>query len=288
MHRLRSDKISASMMASDLSIIKDSPRPNRRNGKQQACEPCRIAKLRCDHTSPVCARCQRRGLKSSCSYHPSPMTGRVSVIDMPKSPRRFSKQRELSASNEIVRKLEVSQGVDDHYGIFFSNAEQLTKVHAGFLGPTSYSAIFSEHQANFGVDLDDWSDLSSDAFRLPEMPEHSSPSRRLSFTNLGVRALKQLPSEKMCELLITRFFVCVDFMSLHEPTIRYAHKSFWSTYGDSLKEPRQVEKLLEISRELCQNGKSLLVASRTATPYEWWACFTGHQYRWEMVGKSFC
>lgn len=28
--------------------------PRRRNGKQQACEPCRKAKIACDHSLPVC------------------------------------------------------------------------------------------------------------------------------------------------------------------------------------------------------------------------------------------
>ncbi|KAE9367110.1 hypothetical protein N431DRAFT_83075 [Stipitochalara longipes BDJ] len=47
---------------------------HRRNGKAASCEPCRKAKIRCDHQRPVCGRCQRRGLTARCSYHPAPLT----------------------------------------------------------------------------------------------------------------------------------------------------------------------------------------------------------------------
>jgi hypothetical protein len=46
----------------------------RRNGKKQACEPCRKGKLACDHGSPFCGRCTRRKTTSRCIYHPAPMT----------------------------------------------------------------------------------------------------------------------------------------------------------------------------------------------------------------------
>lgn len=46
---------------------------NRRNGKAASCEPCRKAKIRCDHQKP-CSRCQHRGLANRCIYHPAPLT----------------------------------------------------------------------------------------------------------------------------------------------------------------------------------------------------------------------
>jgi hypothetical protein len=42
--------------------------PRRRNGKQQACEPCRKAKIACDHVLPVCERCRRRKVVEKCVY----------------------------------------------------------------------------------------------------------------------------------------------------------------------------------------------------------------------------
>lgn len=46
----------------------------RRNGKLQACEPCRRGKLRCDHMMPTCGRCAKRGKPDQCLYHPAPLT----------------------------------------------------------------------------------------------------------------------------------------------------------------------------------------------------------------------
>ncbi|KAL2851156.1 hypothetical protein BJY01DRAFT_232975 [Aspergillus pseudoustus] len=46
----------------------------RRNGKPTSCEPCRLAKVRCNHATPVCARCQARGISDRCFYHPAPLT----------------------------------------------------------------------------------------------------------------------------------------------------------------------------------------------------------------------
>jgi hypothetical protein len=46
----------------------------RRNGKLQACEPCRKGKLRCDHFAPFCGRCVKLGKADKCVYHPAPLT----------------------------------------------------------------------------------------------------------------------------------------------------------------------------------------------------------------------
>jgi hypothetical protein len=45
----------------------------RRNGTRSSCEPCRKAKVKCDHHSPCCQRCEARGIGASCVYHPAPL-----------------------------------------------------------------------------------------------------------------------------------------------------------------------------------------------------------------------
>ncbi|WPG99931.1 Hypothetical protein R9X50_00275400 [Acrodontium crateriforme] len=46
---------------------------SRRNGTVPSCEPCRKAKVRCDHEKP-CRRCTRRGETDECLYHPAPLS----------------------------------------------------------------------------------------------------------------------------------------------------------------------------------------------------------------------
>ncbi|KAL6711531.1 hypothetical protein ACN47E_004465 [Coniothyrium glycines] len=55
----------------------------RRNGKLQACEPCRKGKLRCDHMMPTCGRCARRSKAEQCVYHPAPLTKATSIPTPP-------------------------------------------------------------------------------------------------------------------------------------------------------------------------------------------------------------
>lgn len=40
----------------------------RPNGRMQACDPCRLRKVACDHQQPVCRRCVSRGQEDECVY----------------------------------------------------------------------------------------------------------------------------------------------------------------------------------------------------------------------------
>ncbi|KAF6818327.1 fungal specific transcription factor [Colletotrichum sojae] len=44
------------------------PRLFRKNGRPQACEPCRKRKVACDHTQPVCNRCRKSKNPEACEY----------------------------------------------------------------------------------------------------------------------------------------------------------------------------------------------------------------------------
>lgn len=57
----------------------------RRNGKLQACEPCRKGKLRCDHYLPHCGRCIKLGKTDKCIYHPAPLSKTVSKRNTPQT-----------------------------------------------------------------------------------------------------------------------------------------------------------------------------------------------------------
>ncbi|KAJ5933483.1 hypothetical protein N7454_005812 [Penicillium verhagenii] len=85
----------------------------RRNGKPRSCEPCRLAKVRCDHTSPTCRRCDERGMgnmvktneeirrskrtdQKQCFYHPAPLTRQ-------RRQQKFKSPVELPASLSFPR-----------------------------------------------------------------------------------------------------------------------------------------------------------------------------------------
>lgn len=62
-----------------------------RNGRLQACEPCRKRKLACDHMIPVCSRCQKREQTSDCVYLSAPPTNNLRGIGA-RSRTRLSSQ----------------------------------------------------------------------------------------------------------------------------------------------------------------------------------------------------
>ena len=259
--------------------------PKRRNGKQQACEPCRKSKQRCDHTTPICTRCKRRRVASECRYEPSP-----TKISSPKpnpSPAR-SIIKKVPKSNPTV---DLHQ--PDSYEIFVAGSPYVQKCPNGYLGPTAYSAIFLEHQGKLDLGhLDPCRSYSkgSDDARVCEHSHHFSVPHSVhchtpngTAIRLGMDLLKAMPSQEICERLIERYAVFEDLVS-HKPTIKIAHQSWWETHGVCLSEPRDLDKLSVVSEELCRNAWSLLETELPNNQREWIASCQGHSFRWELFG----
>jgi len=102
----------------------------RRNGQLSSCEPCRTSKLRCDHTSPVCGRCQRRGLR--CTYHPAPLTRPFSGLPSKRKPLALHKSSRPGNINGLRNDCDTW-------------TQKKASVSApGFLGQTSYSDVFTD------------------------------------------------------------------------------------------------------------------------------------------------
>ena len=123
----------------------ESTMPRRRNGKQQACEPCRKSKQRCDHTMPVCHRCKRRRVPSECKYEPWPIeisTKRYTVSGVPSNTDGVPRS---DAAVNLRR--------PDGYEIFAAGSTYVQKRPNGYLGPTAYSAIFLKQQGKLDMRL---------------------------------------------------------------------------------------------------------------------------------------
>ncbi|KAK3166840.1 hypothetical protein OEA41_009965 [Lepraria neglecta] len=244
--------------------------PKRLNGKQQACEPCRKSKQRCDHTTPICTRCKRRRVASECRYEPSPI--KISSPKPNPSPAR-STIKKVPKSNPTV---DLHQ--PDSYEIFAAGSPYVQKCPNGYLGPTAYSAIFLEHQGKLDLGLLDpcrsYSKGNDDA-RVCEHSHHVSVPHSVhchtpngAAIRLGMDLLKAMPGQEICERLIERYAVFEDLVS-HKPTIKIAHQSWWETYGIYLSEPRDLEKLSVVSEELCRNAWSLLETELPKNQREW-------------------
>ena len=277
-------------MHSSQSSPKEYARSAHGIRKQRACEPCRKSKLRCDHNKPTCGRCLGRGLRTTCSYKSTPPSSSQhgATPDGTQAPLTLVEPQRISAPNvrnTLAATARNNQGHDEFYGMFCDEPERSGPIHAGFLGPTSYSAIFSEHQSQFDVDLGDWSRDSGDKDDNL-ISTVSGPSKDLCSIDLGVRVLQQLPSQDSGEKLLDRFFRVMDYAALHEPTVRYAHQSFWSRYGGCLASGKR-SRLACISKELCDNGQSVLGTALPDNIEQWRSSFTGSRFRWETVSTQF-
>ncbi|KAH8690592.1 hypothetical protein BGW36DRAFT_259553, partial [Talaromyces proteolyticus] len=79
----------------------------RRNGQLASCEPCRKAKQRCDHKSPICDRCVARGRAAQCFYHPSPLTQLFQSQE--KASKRIQRPKKRRPENQFVFRVNKSR-----------------------------------------------------------------------------------------------------------------------------------------------------------------------------------
>ena len=243
----------------------------RRNGRPQACEPCRISKNRCDHSIPVCKRCASRGKSHSCVYHPAPMT----KIRNPKvsSPAKLSKLLpEIRLPQTVANLIPIQSLPPSAYG---SPRPTLFKRPGPTYDKTSFSAVFREHQAQIGAHLLDIEDDGAEG----SVHAYDDPAR-LKF---AIQTLHEFPTYETCERLM------VSFSSLKDPwlspkMVTHCLESVWSTFGDSLRDPMSDRGLAYMARSLFRNGESPDCPDE-AEPWVNW--FSGSSLRWEMVGILF-
>lgn len=263
--------------------------PRRRNGKQQACEPCRKAKIACDHSLPICDRCKRRKVSARCVYVEAPMT---------RNPTEDRHRRRTSSS--IIHHIPLTPNTGSSVSPKVSISTPNPKPKAGpfiksggFFGPTSFSAVFLENRENLGNDDDiqisndagphpapDES-LQSQTFLMLASNEYRGPPR----VALGVKVLKAFPDHHTCKFLLEWYFANTHECTFHKPSLMAVASSIWSTFGKHLKEPRRVSDLEQASEMLCRNAETALPDFEDYD--NWLASFTGENLRWEVVGIVF-
>lgn len=220
-------------MSMTTSPHSNSPRPRRRKHKDEACEPCRKAKTRCDHTIPICLRCQRKGAIVNCVYFPMHPPNRSNSFQFSTSDVAH---RDEDATNHYIPPPQTSESIS------LNGAPPSRKV-VGFFGPTSFSVSFLENDKDFVSDVDDQGEsiLSSVSIHaLPTLPVIATGQQAAQISS-GIKILSQLPDQATCELLISRYTVKYIEYAFHKPTMLYCMQSFWTTFGESLRHPRNLK-----------------------------------------------
>ena len=244
--------------------------PRRRNGKQQSCEPCRLAKAACDHRLPRCGRCARRGIEERCIYHPAPMT---KAAGSPRVQKRTNEPNTKSPASDEPHLLQLLShqcstpnefGEASHLGL-----NSPTSTEPQYLGSTSYSAVFEENKESIG---EDWEDHIH-ALVAPEVTD--------AHLNTTISVLKALPDRETGEMLITSRFEIHDG-PMHEPSTRYCFTSLWDTFGDALRDGANHEALRRMAHQILENTYSPVSSCRTAA--DWLQSHTGERIRCEVLG----
>ncbi|TGO28088.1 hypothetical protein BPAE_0032g00310 [Botrytis paeoniae] len=258
----------------------NSSNPRRRKRKDQACEPCRKAKTRCDHTTPICLRCQRKGTAANCIYVPShpPSHGPFSEhsISNPSHPVR-------DITNNSLVSPQTSGSIDSR----IDHAAASRKVF-GFYGPTSFSAPFLDNEHGLVSDVDDEGEsaFSSGSITTPPTLSIVTNGQQSTEISLGMRILSQLPDQATCESLMENYTLKSIEYAFHKPTILHCMKSLWSTFGQSLRHPRKPERLKEVVYLLSKNTSTEFPEADDGDA--WLSSMSGINFRWEILGILFC
>lgn len=247
--------------------------PRRLNGRLAACDPCRARKVACDHTRPICNRCRRRADGTDCVYsgqEPRPRSSRpsrrVAEVAQPRAEQRNhdSPPHDGQISTQRPSIPTESNSVSGHKW--------------GYLGVTSYNAIFEEARNSLSL-------LSA---------SDPGPSRASSGANTSLTVYQDLPlpSRVMC-LYVLQSLPDQLFKSEGQPE-DFTHMAHdWydlavdriaiSLQNLLIHAREQGEKGFEsLAEEICRNSTRPL-RENAFTLEEWLVQFCDANLRWESV-----
>ncbi|KAJ0135220.1 hypothetical protein CTA2_2370, partial [Colletotrichum tanaceti] len=291
----------------------------RKNGRPQACEPCRKRKVACDHAQPVCNRCRKSKRPSeACVYilGDSPAPRDTPRTTRPRRSRRGSRAPSLpltaptfppppatatrlvpeSTSTETTATTSVTTTASrprasvsaslptspDSVGTVTTPAV----LGIGYLGFTSFCGIYEETRSSLN--------------RL--QPSGATPIGEIGATaNCGLECSPPLTNQALetC-LTILRHVPDRDvglklFESHVNPSdgwIRLAAKrmmaSLYETFPQCFCAAGKADdaQLTALARTICQNTAKC-VSDEESDPDKWTAQFTGTNLRWESLGVMF-
>ncbi|KAH0489918.1 hypothetical protein TgHK011_001409 [Trichoderma gracile] len=227
--------------------------PKRKNGRPQACEPCRRRKVACDHRTPICSRCRRGGIpdKSSASAAAAAPLSRPASVP-------------VSSSND-------SSNRPPAHG---------PECNIGYLGATSFSAFYEEAQKSLPAAAADKRESESEALLPPRCVEVFPLMGEVALSVL--RLIPDRASSKLLARLYSSFYGGWNWLSGQR-----LNESLWTAFGTTLdREARDEEQLRRMSIKVCRNGAVSLGEHHTDAQ-AWFDEYSGPNLRWESLGLLF-
>ncbi|KAI9163125.1 Zn(2)-C6 fungal-type DNA-binding domain [Paramyrothecium foliicola] len=163
--------------------------------------------------------------------------------------------------------------------------------HAGFLGATSFSAVFRETQNSLSMLQSPEVANGEHAAVLDEvvsqlvleMPLGHPPADHTPLEQ-ALEILRDVPSKEQCSMIMTQ-----DMCLHHTWSQLAAHRlvdSLWDTWGTHLNGRPAQGLLKDMAKAMCANTAVPLAESH-ADPNDWFQAFAGPNLRWEALGILF-
>lgn len=148
----------------------------------------------------------------------------------------------------------------------------------GFLGTSSYSAVYTENAPNLGIDVQEGAERSSSPQASPLSMEQ---------IRMGAEILSLLGDLHMYEQFMSRWFEIADGMMVLRPVYDIWIQEIWSEFGDLLSTFKTVEDLYGLSQLVWRNTMVSLPIDAHTSGKKWALLSTGKNLRWETVGLIF-
>lgn len=140
----------------------------------------------------------------------------------------------------------------------------------GFLGPTSYSAVYTENSNLLATpDVED----------TPDLPTNISADK----IQQGAEVLSMLRDIPVYRRFTERWFELCDGIVVIQPVFSVWIDELWAAFGPILSEGRP-EQLRSLSELVWRNTCQPLRVHGNMTAREWAKSASGRNLRWEVVG----
>ncbi|KAH0523964.1 hypothetical protein TsFJ059_008894 [Trichoderma semiorbis] len=268
------------------SSTHNPPPLQRQNGRLQACDPCRIRKVSCDHALPVCGRCLRKSRQRECKYTASEVRPRGLT-------RRISR-----TSPEIVRSTEAVPSalspytpppsqtrVPNSLSACQQHIPPVTDPGSGYLGSLSHSTVYEEAKNRLST-------LHSLQISAPLLHDEAKKANYInssvlltpSIRDKWITVLRSVPCPSSCTIrLLTTPNNSGGWVRVAAHRII---KSLDTIFRHSLGTDRTDAQLEEIAQVLTENTLKPL-SENNPDANSWIAGFTNHNLRWESIGLLF-
>lgn len=160
-----------------------------------------------------------------------------------------------------------------------SDSMSLVKNKTGFLGPSAYSAIYTEHHASLGIDDADANEARSNSPSSTVTPE---------MIHKGAEVLSLLRDLRTYEAFMGRWFEAGDGLLIIKPLYSIWLSEIQREYEQLLSQHTTLDQLYGLSELVWRNTfPPLREDEGNLSPYQYAMMATGRSLRWESVGLIF-